>query len=51
MGDGLYHFVKVLGVTAKSLHEQSKLKRSNNRGSRNGSEPTKKKNNPYLLYT
>ncbi|KAG2660228.1 hypothetical protein PVAP13_1KG414700 [Panicum virgatum] len=31
MGDGLYHFVKVLGVTAKSLHEQSKLKRSNNR--------------------
>jgi len=49
MGDGLYHFVKVLGVTAKSLHEQSKLKRSNNRGSRNGD--CKKLNNPHLLYT
>ncbi|PUZ76821.1 hypothetical protein GQ55_1G320800 [Panicum hallii var. hallii] len=31
MGDGLYHFVKVLGVTAKSLHERSKLRRSDNR--------------------
>ena len=49
MGDGLYHFVKVLGVTAKSLHEQSKLKRSNNRGSRNGSEPTKKRTIPTFF--
>ncbi|CAD6243226.1 unnamed protein product [Miscanthus lutarioriparius] len=31
MGDGIYHFVKVLGVTAKSLHERSKLRRGNNR--------------------
>ncbi|PWZ20636.1 Iron-phytosiderophore transporter YSL15 [Zea mays] len=31
MGDGIYHLVKVLGVTAKSLHERSKLRRSNNR--------------------
>ncbi|CAL5020595.1 unnamed protein product [Urochloa decumbens] len=30
MGDGIYHFVKVLGVTAKSVHERSKLKRTNN---------------------
>ncbi|CAN6232673.1 unnamed protein product [Urochloa humidicola] len=30
MGDGIYHFVKVLGVTAKSMHDRSKLKRSNN---------------------
>nr|CAB3450524.1 unnamed protein product [Digitaria exilis] len=31
MGDGIYHFLKVLGVTAKSLHERSKLRRDNNR--------------------
>ncbi|CAN6245339.1 unnamed protein product [Urochloa humidicola] len=30
MGDGIYHFVKVLGVTAKSMHDRTKLKRSNN---------------------
>ncbi|KAL6634843.1 hypothetical protein ACP70R_027514 [Stipagrostis hirtigluma subsp. patula] len=29
MGDGIYQFVKVLGVTAKSLHDRSKRRRKN----------------------
>ncbi|KAG2652730.1 iron-phytosiderophore transporter yellow stripe 1 [Panicum virgatum] len=31
MGDGLYHFFKVLGVTARSLHERLTRKRASNR--------------------
>lgn len=26
MGDGLYHFIKLTGITAKSLHKQSNRK-------------------------
>ncbi|XP_040376568.1 iron-phytosiderophore transporter YSL15 [Oryza brachyantha] len=36
MGDGLYHFVKVTGITAKSLHNRLNRKRVRNTGSEDG---------------
>jgi hypothetical protein len=36
MGDGLYHFFKVLGVTVKSLHERLNWKCASNRGEKRG---------------
>ncbi|RLN08322.1 hypothetical protein C2845_PM11G10960 [Panicum miliaceum] len=38
MGDGLYHFFKVLGVTVRSLHQRLNRKRASNRVAANGDE-------------